>query len=140
MIPVTCTRCGAYMEVAEQFSGRSWTCGACGQQLLVLGDSQQPATHHIPPMPQAPAPPASGKAIASLVLGLLTLFQVGFCLTGIAGILLGQSAQHDIRHGLRSGQEMARAGILLSVLGMLIPVAFIGVLFLFALSAELAGR
>ena len=127
MIPVTCPQCGTHMEVDEKFSGRNWVCGACGEQVLVLGQPWREGEES-PPIPANPPQmvlPTSGKAIASLVLGLLTLFGVGFCISGLPGIFLGQLAKEEISQGLCSGHEMARAGIILSVIGLLWPIVLI---------------
>ena len=79
------------------------------------------------PMGQPRKPPAtnsggsktSGKAISSLVLGLLSLF--GMCLTGIPGLILGIIGLSDVNKsgGRVGGKGMAIFGIVLSSLGIL---------------------
>ena len=61
----------------------------------------------------------SGKAIASLVLGLLSL--VGACLTGIPGLILGILGLNEINRsgGRVGGKGIAIFGIVLSGLGIL---------------------
>jgi len=149
MIPITCHQCGSRMKVDDAYAGRSWMCGACGEPILVF-DHPQGRIDSPPPFnamhPQANAMyaqaplPTSGKAIASLVLGLLTAFGGGFCLSGLLGIILGQSAIGDIRQGLCSGHDMARAGIILCVIGLLWPILLVfGFLFFGALAGVFAA-
>ena len=61
----------------------------------------------------------SGKAIASLVLGLLSI--IGACFFGIPGLILGIMGLSDVsRSGGRvGGKGMAIFGIVLSSLGIL---------------------
>jgi hypothetical protein len=124
MITISCAACATQMNVPETFAGRKWTCGVCGAKTPVSG--------HVPPRSPFPDPlstsriplPTSGKAIASLVLGLLTLFGPGMCVTGILGIIVGWLALEDIHSGASVGRGMARTGIALSVAGMIIPMMF----------------
>ena len=75
-----------------------------------------PMAEPVKPMPHK-APGTSGKAIASLVLGLLSI--VGMCLTGIPGLILGIMGLGDIGKsgGRVGGKGLAIAGIVLSSLG-----------------------
>lgn len=85
-----------------------------------------------PPSPAAPTPrgaatqppetQTSGLAIASLILGLLSLCSMG--LSGIPGLILGAAAIRAIENGKGRvvGQGMAVAGIILSALGILLLV------------------
>ena len=74
----------------------------------------------------------SGKAIASLVLGLLSI--VGMCLTGIPGLILGIMGLGDINRsaGRIGGKGVAIFGIVLSSLGILwttmAPLLLIGMM------------
>ena len=72
----------------------------------------------------------SGKAIASLVLGFLSI--VGVCFTGIPGLILGIMGLGDINRGRGKvgGKGMAIFGIVLSSLGIVwtIIVLLIGML------------
>ena len=65
------------------------------------------------------APATSGKAIASLILGLLSI--IGMCFTGIPGLILGIMGISDIGKsgGRVGGKGLAIAGIVLSSLGIL---------------------
>lgn len=69
--------------------------------------------------PDVPTPPTtSGKAIASLILGLFSFCTV---VTGILGILFGLLGLRDINRsqGRVSGKGLAISGLILSILGML---------------------
>lgn len=61
----------------------------------------------------------SGKAIASLVLGLVSI--VGMCFTAIPGLILGIMGLGDINrsHGRLGGKGIAVFGIVLSSVGMI---------------------
>ena len=86
-----------------------------------------PMSKEAKPGPQK-ATGTSGKAIASLVLGLLSI--VGMCLTGIPGLIFGILGLSEIgkSNGRLGGKGLAIAGIVLSCLftfistvGMLLP-------------------
>jgi thioredoxin-related protein len=64
-----------------------------------------------------PKPPSEGKAVLSLVLGILSFFICG--LTGIPAIVLGFSAKSDIRAsgGMVGGSGLATAGIVTGFAG-----------------------
>lgn len=75
----------------------------------------------------------SGKAIASLVLGILSLTSCGPL--GIIAIVVGNTALADIRasRGRLTGDGMAKAGVItgwigvvLFVLGLVVGLAFMG--------------
>jgi len=77
--------------------------------------------HHLQPRQSANgrAPSTtSGKAITSLVLGLLSLF--GACLTGIPGLIFGIVGLGEINRsrGRVSGRGVAVCGIVFSSLGI----------------------
>ena len=83
----------------------------------------------------------SGKAIASLVLGLLSI--VGACFTGIPGVILGIMGLSDVNRsgGRVGGKGMAIFGIVLSSLGIVwTAVMAIGLLFATMLPAVQAAR
>ena len=82
-----------------------------------------------------PASGTSGKAIASLILGLVSI--VGMCLTGIPGLILGIMGLSDVGKsgGRLGGKGLAICGIVFSSLGILwsvvvpivaVPVFMIG--------------
>ena len=73
-----------------------------------------------------PAPPANGKAIASLVLGILSIIipWVGFIL-GIIGIVLANKAFKEIANYQQGGRGMAVAGLTTSIIGTALYALFI---------------
>lgn len=95
-------------------------------------------------MPYVAAPPATnGKAVAALVLGIVSI--VGTCgfFTGIPAIILARQsmAEIDASQGAQTGRGMAQAGfwtgIVGSVLMVLLIIFYIGVLvFLFAVESS----
>ena len=92
-----------------------------------------------PPPPQygAPVPPqgglppkTSGKAIASMVTGLVGLLTICcgfFVVTSIVGLVLGILARKEIRasNGQLTGDGMALTGIITGVIGILMVIASI---------------
>jgi prepilin-type processing-associated H-X9-DG protein len=70
------------------------------------------------------SPVTSGKAIASLVLGLLFFFA---CLSGAPAVVLGRQALRDIHlsGGRLKGRRMAVAGIVFGMIGCLFTVALL---------------
>jgi hypothetical protein len=61
----------------------------------------------------------NGKAIASLVLGILGLFCVGWP-AGIAAIILGRIAKREIQAGNGTGDGMATAGFIMGIISVVI--------------------
>ena len=79
--------------------------------------------------PSGASPETSGKAIASLVFGILTWVFLPI-LGGIIAIIVGNLALSDIKKsdGRLSGSGMAKAGIILSVIQLvliLVPVCML---------------
>ncbi len=115
-----CPKCGTNLRDDAEF------CSNCGTVVRTAGPA--------PGVPAAPAPPAppymqqetDGKAVASLVLGLLS-FLLSF-LTGIPAIILGHMSRGEIRRsgGRLKGDGMAVAGLVLGYISVaFIPVALI---------------
>lgn len=79
-------------------------------------------------------PPAgtNGKAIASLVLGILSLFCCGF-ISGIAAIILGKQAQQETAISGQNGAGLAQAGFILGIIGTVLSV-LVGIGYLVALA------
>ena len=113
-----CTKCGAPNSPGAQF------CSNCGNTLI-----QQPATTApvpgsgtIPP-PYAGTPQTSGKAVGSLICGIINIFPLF-----IVAIILGHLALSDIKKsaGRLGGQGLAIAGLVLGYLGVVfIPIILI---------------
>jgi uncharacterized paraquat-inducible protein A len=114
---VVCPNCGVILPTTGLAPGVLVQCSRCGKQFN-LGDSNvsEPAT--------------SGKAVTSLVLGLIPIP----LLTGIPAIILGIWALVDIRRraGQLRGSGMAACGILFGSLCTLICVPLTGAVVLLA--------
>lgn len=65
-----------------------------------------------------PVPPTNGKAIAALVIGILSIIIVfiGFIL-GIIGIVFANKSFKEIDMGATKGKGMAIAGLVTSIVG-----------------------
>ena len=109
--PVAC-ECGRCFETTEATVAE---CPACGRGVPVPAD--------VPWLPGGRAA-TSGKAIASLSLGVLFVFA---CLSGIPAILFGRVAHGDIHRsgGRLRGKGLAVAGIALGVLDCLLTVSLL---------------
>jgi len=116
-----CSKCGANIPDQAQM------CPRCGTRSA----APQPSTP--PPQPgrttaaPAPAPSRSyvgpqksdGKAIASLILGMLSIFPL-WILAGIPAVILGHLSRKSIREsmGRLKGDGMAMAGLIMGYLSM----------------------
>lgn len=82
--------------------------------------------------PQYQQRPGSGLAIASLILGILSV--IGFCipvlapLLGLIAVVLGFVALSRIRAGRAAGRGMAIGGLVTGVLGLILGVSILGAL------------
>jgi hypothetical protein len=83
-----------------------------------------------PPQPPGYGQPAfpqqgnNGKAIAALVLGILSILCFGI-FAGIPAIILGQMAKREISEGKGQGAGMAQAGFILGIVSAAITVLVI---------------
>lgn len=87
------------------------------------------------PTPGPAVPGASGKAIAALILGILSLVCCGF-FTGIPAILVGKSEMTAIREGrsATAGESVAKIGYILGMIGTVLTcLAILAYVALFAL-------
>jgi len=89
---VNCPKCGALLGVDEVHIGRQGQCKRCGAKFIISPptDSQQASPAAIPLQQDAAITAevrTSGLAIASFVLGILSIFTL--CLTAIPAIVLG---------------------------------------------------
>lgn len=106
-----CMACGNTMGAGDTF------CRVCGR-----GDARGPSAAQPVANPGAPAE-TSGKAIVSLVTGLIGIFPI--C---VVAIIYGHLALSDIKKsaGRLSGRGMAIAGLVLGYMGVvMIPVILI---------------
>jgi type IV pilus assembly protein PilA len=133
-----CSKCGATMpDIAA-------ACPQCGAAVASAPPAPAPAAAAAPapgrvaPAQWQPAPPArpypghqetEGKAVGSLILGILAMFPFGF-LTGIPAIILGHLSRKSIRESLGRlrGEGMALAGLIMGY----ISIAFIPVVLIMA--------
>ena len=91
--------------------------------------------------PYGPPPSASGKATASLVLGVasMVIFCLGFVI-GIPAIVVGLKARKEIRlsQGRKTGDGLALGGIITGIIGSLLGLAVLAlVIATFALGSSL---
>jgi hypothetical protein len=145
MIRFTC-ECGQQLQARDEHAGKVIVCPKCKNQTRV---PELPATSIQPEEPPEQAPPrarvqrerpalrdepneeetrprrqresaSSGKALASLVLGILSFCGCS-CLTGLPAVVLGILSLLDISKaaGTLTGKPMAVIGILLSTIGTL---------------------
>lgn len=104
-----CNQCGQENSAGSQF------CARCGQPLSHLASASSEVGAP-PPVPGSPAPDAKtdGKAVGSLILGILslTIFSV---LAGIPAVILGHISRSNIKKsmGKLKGEGMALAGLIL---------------------------
>jgi hypothetical protein len=102
-----CSKCGAQLAEGVKF------CSNCGIQTA----DAQPETPQVPPA-YAPVAPeqTSGKAIASLVCGIINIFPLF-----VVAVILGHLSLSDIRKsgGRLKGHGLAVAGLVLGYLGVI---------------------
>ena len=110
-----CPYCGEMLADGTQF------CGRCGNRLVsAAAVTGAPGTGYAP----AGAETTSGKAIASLVMGILVFIPF----SAVAAVILGHLALSEIRKsaGRLKGQGLATAGLILGYAEIaLIPVILI---------------
>ncbi len=147
-IPVAC-ECGRQLMAKDEFAGRQTQCPDCGRELLIPDRPGDPASE-FPNSPSSgpgpdpkpdPSPFAvrtdwepgpqkigpgtertSGQAIASLILGLTSIFCLLNFLTGLPAIILGFLGLSEINksHGQVKGKGLAITGLVTGFMGTLI--------------------
>jgi type IV pilus assembly protein PilA len=120
-----CRNCGTANPDSGQF------CSKCGSPLTAAaavrpttGPGAVPGGSFATPPPLDGNPPTSGKAIASLVCGIFTIFLPA----SIAAVILGHMAHSEIRKsaGRIGGQGIATTGLVLGYLGlMVLPIMIV---------------
>lgn len=124
-----CSKCGAAVPETNRF------CASCGTEV-------NPAASGSSQIAGATAQPqTSGKAIASLVLGIC-VFILGF-LTGIPAIIFGHLAKSDIKKsgGKLQGDGMALAGLILGYVSVVfIPLIIAAIAIPNLLRARMAAN
>jgi hypothetical protein len=142
MICFTCP-CGKPVNAGDQYAGQTTHCLYCNRELTIPGvaavqgadaprttsplssEGVQSSRRADRPSEneRAPQPATSGMAIASVVLGVLSLC-VGSFLTGVPAVILGILGQRTIgrSEGRLKGKGMAKTGLVLGLFGSLVPI------------------
>ncbi len=84
--------------------------------------------------------PTSGEAVASLVVGLVTMFLCPIPLLGLVAVALGRRAQRQTRYGIKSGHGMTVAGIALGWISAVIWTAVVGFYVILGIALYLGDR
>jgi prepilin-type processing-associated H-X9-DG protein len=116
-ILVTC-KCGQQFQTRDENAGRRARCPECGNELVIPKPGEIPDDFAgLEPVTMTAASVTSGKAIASLVLGLCSFLCTIF--TGLPAIIFGLLSLSDINKGRGriGGTGMAVTGIILGGLG-----------------------
>jgi len=95
----------------------------------------------VPPATPAPGQAASSRAVAALVMGILSLVCLGF-LAGIPAIVLGSMELKAIKAGTspRAGESAAKVGLVLGIVGTVLTcLTLIGVLLMVVLGISLGS-
>ncbi len=97
-----CPRCGHHNSTDSRF------CNKCGNALVA--DAAATAV--------SPSQSAGSKAIISLILGILSIFMLGF-LAGIPAMILAKHEEDEIRQGRSpvAGEMLAKLGFWLGLIG-----------------------
>ncbi len=120
-----CPRCGHHNSTDSRF------CNKCGNALVA--DAAATAV--------SPSQSAGSKAIISLILGILSIFMLGF-LAGIPAMILAKHEEDEIRQGRSpvAGEMLAKLGFWLGLIGTVLSgltVLFIIFIIFFGLSFPL---
>ena len=148
-ILVTC-ECGKQFQTGDECTGRRARCPNCGREMIIPGADPTPYSNPYA-VPKASLsgnpdfatagyvePRTSGKAIASLILGLTSFLCVLF--TGIPAIIFGALGLGDIKgsQGRVMGKGMAITGIVLGSISC--TIGTLAVLLALLLPAVQAAR
>ena len=135
-----CTSCGAPSGVGNNY------CQGCGVKVdpsavvCVNCGSPLKAQSIQPNYMQPQKTTTSGTAIASLVLGIVSVVSCGgLSFLGIVGIILAIIAKNDIKKTGQSGNDLATAGLILSIIGTVILVFMVLILVVSFVSAAYIG-
>jgi uncharacterized membrane protein YvbJ len=116
---VVCTSCGVPAGVGKNF------CPNCGVNInefaVICVKCGCPLTNQLTNQysTQANIRPTNGKAIASFVLGILSVVSCGYTgFLGIIGIILAAFAKKEINQRGENGGGLATAGLVMSIIGV----------------------
>lgn len=131
----------------ERRVARAYEARTVGELSLIVADLPQGPVAAQPSVPQphgypvqvprtflAAPPPTNGKAVASMVCGVLTTMTMGA--TGIPAVILGHSARAEIRRTGEGGEGFAMAGLVLGWLSVAGWAVFLAVLLLAAVASH----
>lgn len=96
-----------------------------------VGDPMQPEVGDHPVAPERQERSTNGKAMGSLILGVIGVTGVPF-MASVVAIILGHMARHEIAETGQEGKGLATTGIVLGWIGVVLvvtAVAFFSVLF-----------
>ena len=140
-IRLKCT-CGEGMETDDQYAGQTAECLRCGKKIKIpLKKKPITLTRSDTGRHQGPA---SGRAITSMILGILGL--TGMCiLLGLPALILGKSELKAIKQKKSpiAGRGFAQAGFIMGIISTvisgLIILFYIGIIIL-AIIAGVYGK
>lgn len=129
-----CTTCGRENPATSSF------CNNCGQPLTPGAAPPPPPPTAAVYTPADPNAPNDGKALASLILGILGLTFFSF-LAGIPAIILGHMSRSNIKKSLGKlrGDGMALAGLIMGYISLL-AIPFILIIAAIAIPNLLRAR
>jgi hypothetical protein len=149
-----CGKCGELIRANPADAGKTGSCPACGTPVVVDAGGGSPPPFVLPQPPAVPQPvQPSGHAIASLVLGILSIMPgtfFGGIVMGILAIVFSMMATKRIKAEPRSvnGQGLATAGLVTGIVGLSLSlmiillfgaIASIGLTFLAAMMKAMAA-
>ncbi|MFF9125891.1 DUF1707 and DUF4190 domain-containing protein [Streptomyces sp. NPDC014889] len=107
----------------DQRVARAYQARTVAELALLVADLPQgpvplasAAFPHLPPAFLPATPPTNGKAVGSLVCGVLTLMTAG--VTGLPAVVLGHAARAEMRRTGEGGDGLALAGLVLGWLSV----------------------
>jgi Domain of unknown function (DUF4190) len=120
-IPIDCPSCGKILRAEESLLGREVRCRACQHVFVATAYTSLDEGDDLPALsPEWEPRDQSGKAVTSLVLGVVGLFAWCLPILGlpvtIVDLVMGIKGQKSRNQG------MATAGIVLNILGLLLSV------------------
>jgi prepilin-type processing-associated H-X9-DG protein len=133
--------CGKEFQTDDEDAGRRARCPACKRE-LVVPQPKPVFDDEFGSLPQLGPPQTSGKAVASLVLGLCSFVACVF--TGVPAIFLGIFGLNDINDPKKhvKGKGMAITGIVLGGLSstLVVPAVLVALLLPAVQAAREAAR